>query len=184
MKRQRNYFQLKKQEKSPQRINDEAEITSVLDKWVQKSGNENANKIDKPSSSLYKKKNGLKSTTLEMKRRSFCGHNRIQRIVRGCLKVYQFCLFFSNNQLSVSLIFAIFFVISISLISAQIFMNSLNSCHLLTLCFAFFFLSLIALGVRISCLFKIFFSCFLRWEYIAANFPLRIVFAASHRFGS
>ena len=45
MKRQRNYFQLKKQEKSPQRINDEAEITSVLDKWVQKSGNENANEI-------------------------------------------------------------------------------------------------------------------------------------------
>ena len=47
------------------------------------------NKIDKPSSSLYKKKNGLKSTKLEMKRRSFCGHNRIQRLVRDyCKQLY------------------------------------------------------------------------------------------------
>ena len=59
---------------------------------------------------------------------------------------------FSKNQLLVLLIFAVVFFVSISFISALIFMISV---FLLTLGF-FVLLSLIALGVRLGCLFEMF----------------------------
>ena len=67
---------------------------------------------------------------------------------------------FSKNQLLVSLIFAVVFCISISFISAMIFMISFL---LLTLGFVCF-LSLVALGVRIGCLkFFLFLEVGLYW---------------------
>ena len=43
MKRQRNYSQLKEQEKSPERINNEADLTNQLEPKFKKSGNKCAN---------------------------------------------------------------------------------------------------------------------------------------------
>ena len=84
---------------------------------------------------------------------------------------------FSKNQLLVLLLFAIVFFVSISFISALIFMISFL---LLTLCFlCSSFSSCFKCRVR---LFIWDFSCFLRWDCIAINFPLRTAFAASHRF--
>ena len=60
---------------------------------------------------------------------------------------------FSENQLFVSLIFAIVSLISFPFISDLICMISFL---LLTLGFFFAFLSLIALGVRLGCLFEMF----------------------------
>ena len=59
---------------------------------------------------------------------------------------------FSKNQLLVLLIFAIVFFVSISFISAVIFMISFLQLTLVL----FVLLSLVALGVRLDCLFEIF----------------------------
>ena len=59
---------------------------------------------------------------------------------------------FSNNQLLISLIFAIVFFVSISFMSPLLFMISL---HLLTLGFVYHF-SLVVLGTMLGCLFEFF----------------------------
>ena len=46
MKKQRNYSQLKEQEKSPERTNNETDLSSLLDP-IQKGGNKNAKGIKK-----------------------------------------------------------------------------------------------------------------------------------------
>ena len=84
---------------------------------------------------------------------------------------------FSKNQLLVLLIFTFVSFISFSFISAQIFMVSF-----FLLLWGFFgssFSSCYRCKVRLSirC-----FSCFLRQDCIAINFPLRTTFAASRRF--
>ena len=86
-------------------------------------------------------------------------------------------LIFSKNQLFVSLIFSM--VVSISLISALIFMSSFLLLTLDLVCSS--------LSSCFRCKVSLFiwaFSCFLRWACIAINFPLRTAFAASHRFWS
>ena len=85
---------------------------------------------------------------------------------------------FSKNQLLVSLIFLYAFLYLISFISALIFMMS---SFLLTLSFLLTSFSSY-LGVKLACLFELF-SFFLRLDGIAINFPLRYIFAVSHRFG-
>ena len=84
---------------------------------------------------------------------------------------------FSKNQLLVLLIFAIVFFISISFISALIFMTSLLLLPLGFLCSSF--------SSCFRCRVRLFiwdFSCFLRWDWIAINFPLRTAFATPCRF--
>ena len=87
-------------------------------------------------------------------------------------------LIFSKNHLFVSLTFSKVFFVSISLISALIFMIS------------FLLLTLGLVCSPSSCfrckisLFIWVFSCFLMWACIAINFPLRTAFAAYHRFWS
>ena len=84
---------------------------------------------------------------------------------------------FSKNHLLVLLIFAIVFFISTSFTSALIFMISFLLLTLGFLCSSF--------PSCFKCRVRLFiwdFSCFLRWDWIAVNFPLRTAFAASHRF--
>ena len=86
-------------------------------------------------------------------------------------------LIFSKNQLFVSLIFSMVFFVSISLISALIFMISFLLLTLGLVCSS--------LSSCFRCKVNLFiwaFSCFLRWACIAINYPLRMAFAASHRF--
>ena len=80
---------------------------------------------------------------------------------------------FSKSQLLVLLIFTIVSFISFPLISALIFMISF-----LLLIFFCSFASCFRYKIRLSirC-----FSCFLRQQDIAINFPVRTAFAASHR---
>ena len=47
MKKQRNYSQLKEQEKSPERTNKEIEIITLPEPEFKKSGNKNANWVKK-----------------------------------------------------------------------------------------------------------------------------------------
>lgn len=85
-------------------------------------------------------------------------------------------LILSKNQLLVSLICSIILV-SISLISAPVFINSL-----LLLGLGFIWCSFFSfLGVRLSCIFEAF-LLILRKACIAIYFPLRTTFAASQRF--
>ena len=86
---------------------------------------------------------------------------------------------FSKNQLLVLLIFAIVFFVSISFFSALVFMISFLLLTLGFLCSSF--------SGCFKCRVRLFiwdFSCFLRWVWIAINFPLRTAFAASCRFWS
>ena len=88
-------------------------------------------------------------------------------------------LIFSKNQLFISSIFSMVFFVSISLISALIFMISFLLLTLGLVCSS--------LSSCFRCKVSLFiwaFSCFLRWACIAINFPLRTAFAASHRFWS
>ena len=87
-------------------------------------------------------------------------------------------LIFSKNQLFISLIFSMVFFVSISLISALIFMISFLLLTLGLVC---------SLSSCFRCKVSLFiwaFSCFLRWDCIAINFPLRTAFAASQGFWS
>ena len=87
-------------------------------------------------------------------------------------------LIFSKNQLFVSLTFSMVFFVSISLISALIFMISFLLVTLGLVC---------SLSSCFRCKLSLFiwaFSCFLRWACFAISFPLRTAFAASHRFWS
>ena len=84
---------------------------------------------------------------------------------------------FSKNQLLVLLTFAIVFFVSISFISALIFMISFLLLSLGFLCSSF--------SSYFRCKVRLFiwdFSSFFRWAWFAMNFPLRTAFAASHRF--
>jgi len=85
-------------------------------------------------------------------------------------------LIFSKNQLLVLLIFAIVLCISMSFISALIFLISF---FLLTL--RFFVLFLVALGVRLGCLFDVF---LVSWGRLAFWWTsLSTAFTESHQFG-
>ena len=92
------------------------------------------------------------------------------------LKFYLLFIF-ARNQLLVSLIFAIVFFVSILFISTLIFMISFLQLTLSFVCSSF--------SSCFRCKVRLFIwdvSCFLRWDCIAKNFPLRTAFAASHRF--
>ena len=84
---------------------------------------------------------------------------------------------FSKNQFLVLLIFAIVFFVSISFIPALIFMMSFLLLTLGFVCSSFssYFRCKVRLFIWDVC-------CFLRYDCIAINFPLRSAFAASHRF--
>ena len=86
---------------------------------------------------------------------------------------------FSKNQLLVLLIFTIVSFISFSMISSQIVMIYFLLLILGFWCCCSSFSSCFRYEVRLSvqC-----FSCFLRWNCIAINFPLRTAFAAPYRF--
>ena len=73
--------------------------------------------------------------------------------------------------------FSIVFFISISFISALIFMTS----SFLSTWVLFVLLSLVALGVRLHCLFEIF-LVLVRKDCNVINFPPRTAFVASVRF--
>ena len=75
------------------------------------------------------------------------------------------------------LIFSIVFFVPISFISACIFMISFQVKGL-----GFIYSSFYSCCRCKNKLFTWDFSCFLRWDCIAVNFPLRTAFAASHRF--
>ena len=88
-------------------------------------------------------------------------------------------LIFSKSQLFVSFIFSMGFFVSMSLISALLFMISFplltlglvcSSCSSCFRCRAILFIWA--------------FSCFLRWACLDINFPLRTAFAASQGFWS
>ena len=84
---------------------------------------------------------------------------------------------FSKNQLLFLLIFAIVFFVSISFISALIFVISFLLLTLGFVCSSF--------SSSFRCKVRLFvwdFSCFLTQACIAINFPLRTAFASSHRF--
>ena len=83
---------------------------------------------------------------------------------------------FSKTQLLVLLTFTIFLLfLSFSFISALIFMISFLLLNFCCSSFSSYFRFKVRLSV--SC-----FCCFLRYDCIAINFPLRTTFAASHRF--
>ena len=83
----------------------------------------------------------------------------------------------SKNQLLALLIFAIVSFVSFAFISALIFKISFLLLTWGSSCLPF----LVALGVELGYLFY-FFSCFLKYAYIAMNFPLNTAFIVSHRF--
>ena len=93
----------------------------------------------------------------------------------GLAKDLSILFIFSKNQLSIPLIFAIIFSVSISFVSALIFVIYFFPLTLGFVCF-----SLIALGVRLCCLFGIF--LLLEVRLMAINFLIRTAFTASHRF--
>ena len=86
---------------------------------------------------------------------------------------------FSKNHLLVSLIFAFIFFISIPFTSALVFMIYFLLLTLGFVCSSFS--SCFWWKVR---LFIWEFSCFLRYDCTAINFPFRTAFAASHKFES
>ena len=82
-----------------------------------------------------------------------------------------------KNQVLVLLIFTIVFFVSISFIFALIFRISFLLLTLGFVCSSF--------SSSFRCKVRLFiwdFSCFLRQDCIAINFPLRTAFATSHRF--
>ena len=93
------------------------------------------------------------------------------------INVLSILFIFSKNQLLALLIFAIVCFVSFSFISALIF-----KIYFLLLIMGFlisYFSSCFRYRVR---LFILFFSCFLRYAYIAMNLPLSTAFTESHRF--
>ena len=92
-------------------------------------------------------------------------------------KSLSFLWIFSKMQLLVSLIFSIVFFVSVSFISALIFMISFLLMTLGFVCSSFF--SCFSYKAR---LFNLDFSYILKWDCITVNFPFRIAFAVSNMF--
>ena len=94
-------------------------------------------------------------------------------------KDFPILFIFSKNQLLFLVIFTIVSFICFSFFSAWIFMISflLLIWEIFLFFFQFFFFFRCKVRLSIRC-----FSCFLRSDCIAINFPFRTAFAASHRF--